>query len=306
VMRAENLDHAIELVNMTGYGLTSGLESLDRREQEKWKAGIKAGNLYINKGTTGAVVLRQPFGGMGKSALGAGIKAGSPNYVYQFMNFSENGYPQTGDIQNETSLLRTVNQWETELRWNRFGDAIAEDIRKTVYAVKSYLYWWEREFSREHDYFHLRGQDNHLRYLPKGRVVVRVHEDDSLFEVLARIAAVQITGCELTLSIPDRLGDAVKEFLNSHHFSRFCRKEQIRQHADDQVCEIITNTDRIRYAAPDRVPRAIYKKAAESGFYISRTPVYMEGRLELLQYLQEQAVCNNYHRYGNLGERGLI
>jgi RHH-type proline utilization regulon transcriptional repressor/proline dehydrogenase/delta 1-pyrroline-5-carboxylate dehydrogenase len=32
----------------------------------------------------------------------------------------------------------------------------------------------------------------------------------------------------------------------------------------------------------------------------------MEGRLELLQYLQEQAVSNNYHRYGNLGERGLI
>jgi RHH-type proline utilization regulon transcriptional repressor/proline dehydrogenase/delta 1-pyrroline-5-carboxylate dehydrogenase len=155
-------------------------------------------------------------------------------------------------------LLRTVNQWETDLRWNRFDDAIAEDIRKIVYAVKSYLYWWEREFSREHDYFHLRGQDNHLRYLPKGRVVVRVHEDDSLFEVLARIAAVQITGCELTLSIPDR------------------------------------------------VPREIYEKAAESGFYISRTPVYMEGRLELLQYLQEQAVCNNYHKYGNLGERGLI
>jgi len=75
-MCAENLDHAIDLVNQTGYGLTSGLESLDEREHEKWKGSIRAGNLYINRGTTGAMVLRQPFGGMRKSALGAGIKAG--------------------------------------------------------------------------------------------------------------------------------------------------------------------------------------------------------------------------------------
>ena len=60
VMRAENLDHAIEMVNQTGYGLTSAIESLDRREQQHWKERIEAGNLYINRGTTGAVVLRQP------------------------------------------------------------------------------------------------------------------------------------------------------------------------------------------------------------------------------------------------------
>lgn len=306
VMRAENLDHAIELVNMTGYGLTSGLESLDRREQEKWKAGIKAGNLYINKGTTGAVVLRQPFGGMGKSALGAGIKAGSPNYVYQFMNFSENGYPQISDIQGDSHLLRKVNQWDVDLRWNRFDAKIKEDIRKTVYAVKSYLYWQEQEFGMAHDYFHLRGQDNHLRYLPKGRVMVRVHEKDSLFEVLARIAAARITGCMVTVSMPPGLSNAVTEFLDSHHGREFFRNGQIVEQSDNQVCEALGEIDRIRYADCDRVPRAVYEKAAETGFYISRTPVYMEGRIELLQYLQEQAVCNNYHRYGNLGERGLI
>ena len=85
VMRAEDLDHAIEIVNATGYGLTSGLESLDKREQEKWKNEIIAGNLYINRGTTGAIVLRQPFGGMRKSAIGSGKKAGGFNYVSQFM-----------------------------------------------------------------------------------------------------------------------------------------------------------------------------------------------------------------------------
>src|SRR5437762_5765826 len=88
-MRFEKLAEAIALVNQTGFGLTSGLESLDDREQAEWKEGIRAGNLYINRPTTGAIVLRQPFGGMGKSSYGAGLKAGGPNYVAQFMEFSE-------------------------------------------------------------------------------------------------------------------------------------------------------------------------------------------------------------------------
>ena len=61
VMPADDLDHAIELVNMTGFGLTSGIESLDEREQARWKDGIRAGNLYVNRGTTGAITLRQPW-----------------------------------------------------------------------------------------------------------------------------------------------------------------------------------------------------------------------------------------------------
>ena len=96
VMSAKNLKHAVDMVNQTGYGLTSGLASLDRREQAYWTKRIKAGNLYINRGTTGAVVLRQPFGGMGKSALGAGLKAGSPKYVAQFMDYQEKGLPLVG------------------------------------------------------------------------------------------------------------------------------------------------------------------------------------------------------------------
>ncbi|HBV64507.1 MAG TPA: proline dehydrogenase, partial [Rhodopirellula sp.] len=87
VMSFRSLPEAIQIVNETGYGLTSGLESLDDREQSQWLAGIRAGNLYLNRSTTGAIVLRQPFGGMGRSAFGPGIKAGGPNYVAQLMKF---------------------------------------------------------------------------------------------------------------------------------------------------------------------------------------------------------------------------
>src|SRR5437762_218590 len=108
-MRFEKLAEAIALVNQTGYGLTSGLESLDDREQEHWKTSIRAGNLYINRPTTGAIVLRQPFGGMGKSCIGPGIKAGGPNYVAQFMTFEEtaNGADSLEES-NQTILAGTL------------------------------------------------------------------------------------------------------------------------------------------------------------------------------------------------------
>ncbi len=88
VVRFEGLDEAIRMVNSSDYGLTSGLQSLDESEIERWKAELVAGNLYINRGITGAIVNRQPFGGMKLSAFGGGIKAGGVNYVSCFTNYS--------------------------------------------------------------------------------------------------------------------------------------------------------------------------------------------------------------------------
>ncbi|MFO8082832.1 MAG: bifunctional proline dehydrogenase/L-glutamate gamma-semialdehyde dehydrogenase, partial [Desulfobacterales bacterium] len=305
VMSAENLDHAIELVNQTGYGLTSGLESLDKREQERWKSKIRAGNLYINRGTTGAVVLRQPFGGMGKSALGAGIKVGGPNYVSQFIDFEETGMPSTGAIRGDYYLLRLVQEWRLELYWGKY-EKYRQDLTKTVRAVKSYLYNYEQEFSREKDYFHLRGQDNILRYLPVGKVAVRLHKDDTLFEVLARIAGVIISGCTLVVSVPEGLKNAVTAFLEHEDGKKFLGETIITYESDSVLMDKMSEVQLIRYADSGRVPDAVFEAAAQRGFYISRTKVLMEGRIELLQYFQEQSVCNNYHRYGNLGERGIL
>jgi RHH-type proline utilization regulon transcriptional repressor/proline dehydrogenase/delta 1-pyrroline-5-carboxylate dehydrogenase len=305
VMCADNLEQAVEFVNQTGYGLTSGLESLDRREQDFWKARVKAGNLYINRGTTGAIVLRQPFGGMGKSAIGPGIKAGSPSYVAQFMDFEENDFPSAGAIQKDHALLRLTQEWKLKLDWGKMTEFEA-DLVKTIRAVRSYLYHAEQEFAREHDYFHLRGQDNILRYLPVGSVVVRLHEADSLFDVLARIAAVRISGCELTVSIPAGLKNPAVNFLLGRDGRQFVGDAPLVRQNDESVIAMMSQTDRIRYAAPDRVPREVFQAAAKIGFYIARTPVMMEGRIELLQYFRQQTVCDNYHRYGNLGERTVI
>ena len=50
---------------------------------------IMAGNLYINRGITGAIVNRQPFGGMKLSAFGGGVKAGGPNYCACFVKITD-------------------------------------------------------------------------------------------------------------------------------------------------------------------------------------------------------------------------
>jgi RHH-type proline utilization regulon transcriptional repressor/proline dehydrogenase/delta 1-pyrroline-5-carboxylate dehydrogenase len=302
VMCAKNLDHAIKLANQSGYGLTSGLESLDPREHARWKDHIRAGNLYINRGITGAVTLRQPFGGIGKSALGAGIKAGGPKYVAQFMDFEETAPPGAGPLQNPHPLSHLVQQWQQKLNWGKFSGIVTE-IGQTICAIKSYLYHVEQEFSREMDYFHLRGQDNILRYLPVGKLVVRLHAKDSLFETLARIAAARITGCNLQISIPRGMQTAVTQFLSDQEGRRLLGDCPITFEKDNDLISRIPEIDRIRYAAPERVPKEVYQAAAETGFYIARSPVMMEGRIELLQYYRQQSICINYHRYGNLGER---
>jgi RHH-type transcriptional regulator, proline utilization regulon repressor / proline dehydrogenase / delta 1-pyrroline-5-carboxylate dehydrogenase len=86
LMRAEDLEEAVDLANGTPYGLTSGLHSLDQREKDYWLKCIEAGNCYINRSITGAIVQRQPFGGYKQSSFGPGLKAGGPNYLIQFMS----------------------------------------------------------------------------------------------------------------------------------------------------------------------------------------------------------------------------
>ena len=77
------------------------------------------------------------------------------------------------------------------------------------------------------------------------------------------------------------------------------------EESDDDLAEVIRNdrTDRIRYAAPDRIPAFIRQVAAKTGFYIAASLVFAQGRIELLEHVREQSLCVDYHRYGNLGLR---
>lgn len=84
VMRARDFDHAIELANRSDYALTAGVFSRSPAHLRQAAAELRAGNVYLNRATTGAVVGRQPFGGHGMSGIGS--KAGGPDYLLQLMD----------------------------------------------------------------------------------------------------------------------------------------------------------------------------------------------------------------------------
>ena len=81
--KAATMEHAIEVLNQTQFGLTAGLYSRHPSHIELFKSEASAGNVYINRSCTGAIVKRHPFGGRKRSGLGG--KAGQADYLKQFL-----------------------------------------------------------------------------------------------------------------------------------------------------------------------------------------------------------------------------
>jgi RHH-type proline utilization regulon transcriptional repressor/proline dehydrogenase/delta 1-pyrroline-5-carboxylate dehydrogenase len=299
VMVADGLDEAIELVHQTGYGLTSGLQSLDDREQELWASRLRAGNLYVNRGTTGAIVLRQPFGGVAKSAIGPGIKAGGPNYVAALMRFADPASSEVIPAEEPASdgLDELLERLETS------GQIDRPDRSKLSSALRSYRTAMRDEFGRSHDHFSLVGQDNIRRYRPIDCLRVRVHEEDASFYVLASLFAAFVAGTRIILSVPpnghhslvDALAQSVPDNLSL----------SIAAESDDTLCGRISGAsrERLRFATAAQVPAPIREASAREGVFLLTDPPLAAGRLELLNLFQEQSLCIDYHRYGNLGRR---
>ena len=169
IMRADDLDDAMAMQNAVAYGLTAGLHSLDATEIDRWTEGVQAGNLYVNRGITGAIVRRQPFGGWKHSVVGPAVKAGGPRYV--------------------ASLCDWVH-----------SDDIAGRLASAETAA-AFSEWARRELTAEHDPSRLRAESNVLRFrgLPGG-VAVRIGPGESREGVEACEAIANATGCGVYLS----------------------------------------------------------------------------------------------------------
>jgi RHH-type proline utilization regulon transcriptional repressor/proline dehydrogenase/delta 1-pyrroline-5-carboxylate dehydrogenase len=322
VMEARDLDHAIELVNASGYGLTSGLESLDDREHQVWRERIRAGNLYINRPTTGAIVLRQPFGGMGKSAVGPGIKAGGPNYVVPLMRFEdqrtweEKPVPEVIELSarpEEIARFSRIGESFDPISRNHLGElrsALAREVGDKdglLPTIDSYLVWALGEFRALHDHFRLLGEDNFRRYLPVEPLRIRIAAADTPFDIIARAAAARAANCRATISAPPELDGPAAEAVSllDRLTDSWGAAIEFVEESDERLAELIGSgrVARVRYAAPDRVPALIRRAAAEALQYIADMPVSAHGRIDLLWYLREQSIAHVYHRYGNLGLR---
>ncbi len=315
-MCARDLDEAIDFVHRTGYGLTSGLQSLDDREQTRWSERLRAGNLYQNRGTTGAIVLRQHFGGMAQSAIGPGLKAGGPNYVSALMSFHENLDEPVrteiadswGALPEEQGGVSVVDERVSQLLEDleRQSALPESEMRRLRRAACSYVQAVEEEFGREHDSFRLIGQDNLRRYRPVGPLRIRVEAGDQPLEFYARVLAARTAGCAITVSTPGGL-NAPHVALVHDLTESWAASIEFLEESDEALAEAVRQgqTERIRYAGSERVgaPVLAAAAAAETGFFLATEPVRTIGRIELLHYILEQSVCIDYHRYGDLGVR---
>lgn len=175
IMRASDLDDAIELQNATDFGLTGGIHALATDEVDRWLARVELGNAYVNRHITGAIVARQPFGGWKASSIGGGAKAGGPHWVL--------------------GLTQPVG---------------AVDSVDHVAGVDSVDQWWDSWFSREHDAAGLLAESNVLRYRPLRGVVVR-HDGHCDLTSLRRAAA--LTGTPAVWSGPEETDAALSTRL---------------------------------------------------------------------------------------------
>lgn len=282
VMRANNLDHAIELANGTPYGLTAGIHSLDDREQEFWVSKIEAGNCYINRTITGAIVRRQPFGGCKESSFGPGAKAGGPNYVMQLMNAQSIALPsEPGHISQEFQELTEFISKDQKPLWEA--------------SLNSYSYWWEIFYSQRHDPSQVLGEDNFLFYVPHKQLMLRVNTNDAFIDILRAIVAARICKTNLQVSIEPYLFEDFK-------ILRLPGIQIIRETEEELIKRILDrSTKRVRFLS--QPSEQLQKVMAKAGCNRVILPVCANGRIELHNYLREVSLSVSYHRYGNLGLR---
>ena len=310
IMKANNLQHACRLANQTEYGLTAGLHSLDEGEINYFLETIQAGNLYVNNKTTGAVVGRQPFGGIKNSRRGTGGKAGGVNYILQFMKFEQKeGSAQIMDrfnlpsspIDSLITLWQKVD-WANESSFPGFAD----EIQRTLQGIKSCHYQNLNYFSKEQSSSRSQlviGQKNTSRYRKVGKYTIRVCPEDPVSDILLRLLAGLIAGNKVSISIPEQMRENKTVcFLKSHFLQPVKNKFSLEFENDEELrTKILENKiNRLAYTHPKKIPDNIYKAVAQVNVPIFRYKPLVEGRFLMLEQFNEQCVTYTYHRYGNL------
>jgi len=291
VMRAKNLEEAIRLANGTPYGLTSGIHTLDDREQHIWMEKIVAGNCYINRVITGAIVRRQPFGGTKESSFGHGAKAGGPNYLFQFGHPTQVALPQ--DSAMVSPIVHGLTPFVKKL-------ALSADAFGLWYAsIESYMHW-AKHFAEDHDPSQLIGQDNLARYRPHVKIALRIQEDNAPLDVMRILAAALCCKTPLEISFTKEHSPIAFHFpLRELLAETMTFIEESEEKFLNRVKEGVFK--RLRLASPPS--EAFILAASASATTLHSTPILANGRFELLHYLREIVYSIDYHRYGNLGLR---
>ena len=294
IMHAETLDEAIALQNAPDYGLTAGIHSLDPAEIEQWIEEVQAGNLYVNRGITGAVVRRQPFGGWKRSSVGTSTKAGGPNYLFTLGSVEPVFAKPSGSVRLKGLSAKVKKVIEA----SQAGIAFDEFDRVRAAAVSDQAAW-DDEFGVARDVSGLAAERNVFRYRPIP-VTIRLSEGASQAQMVRLLVAATIAESPVSISTAVPVAAGLVALL---------RSEKSPLAAGAQVVE----TDAAfaaRIAASDSRPERIRLIGGSSTILaeafggnpdvaIYSGPVTTEGRVELLPFLREQAISITSHRFGN-------
>ncbi|KQS08274.1 1-pyrroline-5-carboxylate dehydrogenase [Curtobacterium sp. Leaf183] len=283
VMRAATLDEAIDIVNEVDYGLTSGIHSLDPTEIGTWLSRIEAGNLYVNRGITGAIVRRQPFGGWKKSAVGAGTKAGGVNYLLGLGSwasaYATAGAPVSTDV---AAFVRAAGVSSPSLSRSLASDELA----------------WSSLFGTARDVSGLSAERNIARYLPYPGVHVRVAsalpDDDAMVELVRVVAAAVRAGTTIDVSSAGFVPPAVAALANV----RSVTASESDAAFGARIAAGPSTRVRLIGGSADAASELYAAVGGRPDVAVYAESVTEAGRIELLPFLREQAVSITAHRFG--------
>jgi RHH-type transcriptional regulator, proline utilization regulon repressor / proline dehydrogenase / delta 1-pyrroline-5-carboxylate dehydrogenase len=288
LMRAETLDEAITLANGQPFGLTAGIQTLDEREVVRWADRIEAGNLYVNRPITGAIVGRQPFGGWKASSVGPGAKAGGPNYVLQLARWQQVTLPAIDVTPLPEAMATLLARCLAVL-------SDPEAVALVRASAASYARAWRRHFSREHDPWAIPGERNALRYRPCRRVIARGTTASP--RAAAALCQVSLAACLVGAPLTVSLSPESRAWV----WLEECAGVELTVETDAGFVERLAHpegAERVRVWEPiSSVARAA---ANATGVTVIDAPVVANGRLELRWYVREQTICRVLHRYGSM------
>jgi RHH-type transcriptional regulator, proline utilization regulon repressor / proline dehydrogenase / delta 1-pyrroline-5-carboxylate dehydrogenase len=265
IMRARDLAEAIKLQNAPDYGLTAGIHSLDNQEVLTWIDGVNSGNLYVNRGITGAIVNRQPFGGFKRSAVGSGLKAGGSSYLTQFGTWSN---PASLKKLTTSAFLKAAKASD-ELAWSQ------------IYSPK------------ELDGGELEVEGNYRRYLP-ANLVVRVGSTATQKDVDRVLLAVKRSGFKVPVSVaPGFIGQVSHDSVQVENSSDFEKRLLNEPSLGLRIWQLGSNEG------------WVMKARTKPDIHVITGEVLVSGRLLGLNLVREQAVSITQHRFGALQEKLL-
>lgn len=293
VLCADDIKEGVCIANATSYGLTAGLHSLDEREHDYFVETMQAGNLYINRPITGAIVQRQPFGGWKDSSFGPSAKAGGPAYVSLFCrpqrDIDDEVRNSDGSVVAGIAVPPRVDALITRLATHT-GPVIAAQL---VHLAQALLYTHTKYFTGPFDPSRIRGEDNWLRYRAVRKSMLWIDEGASDMDVARSLLAAEVA--ESPVAVFAWKGTV------SESLAEACRLTELSdvQHLEGVFGGI--GAERLRVLGA--CPASLRKLAHEANVAIFEDPPSAIPRLELLAFLREQAVSVRYHRYGHLGLR---